>query len=113
MTTTSQEAREHRPLSLDLEVTKRERRIRAFSGVRPDLDHSVVFPTRRRSLSWALADLDELAEGAEFLLGHNIIAFDLPHLRAENPDLRLLDIPAVDTLRLNPLAFPRIPTITL
>ena len=43
------------------------------------------------------------------LLGHNLIAFDLPHLRAANPRLRLLDLLAVDTLRLNPLAFPRNP----
>ena len=45
----------------------------------------------------------------DFLLGHNLIDFDLPHLRAANPDLRLLQLPAVDTLRLNPLAFPRNP----
>ena len=42
-------------------------------------------------------------------LGHNLIAFDLPHLEAVGPDLRLLKLPAVDTLRLNPLAFPRNP----
>ena len=57
----------------------------------------------------ALARLDELAEGADFLLGHNLIDFDLPHLQAANPNLRLLNLPAVDTLRLNPLAFPRNP----
>src|SRR5690606_24319722 len=42
-------------------------------------------------------------------LGHNIIHFDLPHLRAARPDLRLLSKPVVDTLQLNPLAFPRNP----
>ena len=42
-------------------------------------------------------------------LGHNLIDFDLPHLQAANPRLRLLQLPAVDTLRLNPLAFPRNP----
>ena len=46
---------------------------------------------------------------ADFVLGHNLIDFDLPHLRAADPGLRLLDLPAVDTLRLNPLAFPRNP----
>ena len=40
---------------------------------------------------------------------HNLIDFDLPHLQAANPGLRLLRLPAVDTLRLNPLAFPRNP----
>ena len=57
----------------------------------------------------ALARLDELADGADFLLGHNLIDFDLPHLCVANPGLRLLNLPAVDTLRLNPLAFPRNP----
>ena len=57
----------------------------------------------------ALTRLHELADGVGFLLGHNLIDFDLHHLRATNPDLRLLTLPAVDTLRLNPLAFPRNP----
>jgi len=62
-----------------------------------------------RNLNRALARLDELADGSALVLGHNLIAFDLPHLRAANPKLRLLRLPAVDTLRLNPLAFPRNP----
>ena len=37
--------------------------------------------------------------------GHNLIDFDLPHLSAANPNRRQLQLPAVDTLRLNPLAF--------
>ena len=57
----------------------------------------------------ALAQLDAYAEGASYVLGHNLIAFDLPHLRAANSSLRLLRMPSIDTLRLNPLAFPRNP----
>ena len=57
----------------------------------------------------ALNQLDALADDAAFLLGHNLIAFDLPQLRAANPNLRLLAKPAIDTLRLNPLAFPKNP----
>ena len=57
----------------------------------------------------ALARLDAYAEGASHVLGHNLIAFDLPHLQAANPNLRLLRLPPIDTLRLNPLAFPRNP----
>ena len=96
-----------RCLSLDLEVGVRDRRIRAFAALRPDTGGHLVFPGG--NLEKALAELDALAKGAAFLLGHNVIAFDLPHLRAANPDLRLLSIPAVDTLWLNPLAFPRNP----
>ncbi|HOH31387.1 MAG TPA: RecQ family ATP-dependent DNA helicase, partial [Candidatus Hydrogenedentes bacterium] len=57
----------------------------------------------------ALRELDSFAEGSEFLVGHNIIAFDIPHLQAAAPGLRLLDLPVIDTLRLSPLAFPRNP----
>ena len=64
---------------------------------------------RGGNLKAALAKLDALADGAAFLLGHNLIAFDLEHLKAAEPGLRLLRVPAVDTLRLNPLAFPRNP----
>ena len=38
-----------------------------------------------------------------------MIAFDLPCLAAAKPDLRLLKLPSIDTLRLSPLAFPRNP----
>ena len=100
-----------RCLSLDLEVGLKDRRIRAFAGVRPDTGQTLVFPTARDGLATALAKLDDLAKGADLLLGHNLIAFDLPHLKAANPGLRLLRLPAVDTLRLNPLAFPRNPSI--
>ena len=57
----------------------------------------------------ALARLDDLAAGVDFVLGHNLIDFDLPILQAASPRSRLLRLPAVDTLRLNPLAFPRNP----
>ncbi len=98
-----------RCVSIDLEVSKDTGRIHAFAGERSDSDESVVFPQQGRTLDRALADLDDLADGASFLLGHNLIKFDLPHLRAASPGLRLLQMPAVDTLWLNPLAFPRNP----
>ena len=98
-----------RCLSVDLEVSKSTGRIHEFAGVRPDTGQSVVFPSAGRSLDQALSELDDLAEGADFLLGHNLINFDVPHLQAASPGLRLLRLPAVDTLWLNPLAFPRNP----
>ena len=98
-----------RCLSLDLEVSVRDRRIRAFAGVRADTGEPLVFPAAREGLPAGLAKLDRFAQDAEFLLGHNLIDFDLPLLKAASPSLRLLQLPAVDTLRLNPLAFPRNP----
>ncbi len=96
-----------RCLSLDLEVTKDSDRIRAFAALRPDRDGIVLHSGR--GLTAALAKLDDFADGASFVLGHNLIEFDMPHLAAANPNLRLLKLPRVDTLRLNPLAFPRNP----
>ena len=95
-------------LSLDLEVGRKDRRIHAFAAVRSDTGQRLVF-TGRGGLATALAGLDDLARGAELLLGHNLLRFDLPHLAAAKPDLDLLGLPAVDTLWLNPLAFPRNP----
>ena len=94
-------------LSIDLEVARRDRRIRAFAAVRSDTNEPFVFSGGR--LDAALARLDDFADGVAFLLGHNLIDFDRPHLAAVRPDLRLLGLPAVDTLWLNPLAFPRNP----
>ena len=94
-------------LSLDLEVRGKDGRILALGAVRADDGRRLVHSGR--GLAAALAKLDDLAEGASFILGHNLIAFDLPHLAAVKPDLGLLKLPAVDTLRLNPLAFPSNP----
>ena len=96
-------------LSLDLEVGGQDRRIHKFAAVRLDAGRSMLFPAVGGDLNAALAKLDDFADGAHFLLGHNLIDFDLPHLQAAYPRLRLLRLPVVDTLRLNPLAFPRNP----
>ena len=93
-------------VSVDLEVGRHDR-IHALGAVRPDTGGSLTHSGS--GLAAALAKLDDIAEGASFVLGHNLIAFDLPHLKAAKPDLRLLNLPAVDTLRLSPLAFPRNP----
>jgi ATP-dependent DNA helicase RecQ len=96
-----------RCISVDLEVGKTDARIHQFAAVRGDTNQAFSF--LKGNLAKALTELDAFAEGAAFLLGHNLVAFDLPHLAAAKPDLRLLALPAVDTLRLNPLAFPRNP----
>ena len=65
-------------LSLDLEVGKKNNRIHAFAAVRPDTERSLAFCDG--NLRAQLAKLDDLADGASFLLGHNLINFDLPSL---------------------------------
>ena len=58
-----------RCLSVDLEVTKQDQRIRAFAGVRWDSGESFIFPGTGDRLAQALAKLDDLALGADFLQG--------------------------------------------
>ena len=98
-----------RCISIDLEVRKKSNRIHAFAGVRSDTGECVTYSDTGRNSEPTLEELDELAEGAEFVLGHNLIEFDLPRLRAERPSLQILQLPVIDTLRLSPLAFPRHP----
>ena len=94
-------------LAVDLEVGRRDRRIHAFAAGRADTGERLFF--RRGDLPAALDELDAFVDGAEYPLGHNLIACDRPHLQAVRPDLRLLQLPQIDTLRLNPLAFSRNP----
>lgn len=98
-----------RCISIDLEVGRGSSRIHAFAGVRADTGRCVIFSKTDHHPQPPLDKLDGLAEGAEFVLGHNLIKFDLPHLREERPALRLLQLPVIDTLWLSPLAFPRHP----
>ena len=94
-------------LSLDLEIGREDGRIRAIGAVRTDTGESLT--SSKGGFARALRQLDAFADGASFVLGHNLIAFDLPHLTAAMPDLSVLRLPAIDTLRLSPLAFPRNP----
>ena len=95
-------------LSLDLEVDNKSGRILRFAAVRGDDSRaSLVFAGG--DLAGALVELDRFAAGSSLLLGHNLIAFDLPHLAAARPQAKILRLPPLDTLRLNPLAFPRNP----
>lgn len=62
-----------------------------------------------KDLAQVLAKVDDLAEGADYLLGHNLIAHDLRILRQQASNMLLHGLPSIDTLRLSPLAFPRNP----
>ena len=96
-----------RCMSLDLEISRDDGSLLAAAVYRPDSGDSLSMSGRPKSSS--LEQFDRLAESASFILGHNIIAWDIPYLQSLNPHLRLLTLPVVDTLRLNPLAFPQRP----
>ena len=83
-------------------------RIIKIGALRPDTGETLELDTGVRPDA-ALARLDAMCAGASFVLGHNVLAHDLPVLRALAPDSPLLQLPAIDTLRLSPLAFPQNP----
>ena len=96
-------------LSLDLEVSPDTNTIQAIAAYRPDTQEELRLPRGQCLQPAAARRLDSIAQGARFLLGHNIHRHDLPHLQAAHPQCTLLRMPVVDTLHLNPLAFPRHP----
>ena len=98
-----------RSLSIDLEVDRNEETIRAAAAVRSDSGQIFLSNNFNQHPANSLHDMDAMSQGADVLVGHNIIAFDIPHLQALKPDMELLKLPVIDTLRLNPLAFPRNP----
>ena len=93
-------------LSVDLEGSET---IGAIGAIRTDRSTTYTWRGDRRQLPAALAALDEFARGASCLVGHNIIAHDIELLARHAPHLKLLDLPAIDTLYLSPLAFPENP----
>ncbi|MDE0663696.1 MAG: RecQ family ATP-dependent DNA helicase [Candidatus Dadabacteria bacterium] len=97
----------HSCLCFDIEAKQGSSGLNAFAAIRSDTGESIRF--RDGDLRAELERLDEFAQGAAFLLGHNLIGFDLPHIKAIKPDLRLLELSPIDTLWLSPLAFPKNP----
>ncbi len=75
----------------------------AFQG-----DSFLIKPGKQISLR-QLQEFDEFGRSAQFILGHNILSYDIPRLRQIDPYLQLLKKPAIDTLYLSPLAFPANP----
>jgi len=94
-------------LAIDLEVDPKEARLLSFAAVAGGGETLVVH--RGGDAGGALDALEAAAGGFRHLAGHNILHFDLPHLVAHRPGLSRLGAGALDTLWLNPLAFPRNP----
>ncbi len=96
-------------VSIDLEVNPDSKTITAIGAFRPDLNQPLSQSAPLRLGEDAIQNLNRITRNADFILGHNILDFDLPHLQHAGPDAPLLQLPVIDTLRLNPLAFPRNP----
>ena len=92
-------------LLLDLETT-RSGKIRHAGAV---FKGHIFEKTTRAGSKAVLDQLDNLAQKADFVLGHNLLGHDFPILKAASPWLKLLKKPVIDTLYLSPLAFPQNP----
>ena len=92
-------------VSVDLEVDPTSSRLFAFAAVSGE----AALVHKGGPLSPALDRLEAFCDGAAHLVGHNILRHDLPHLIANRARLAALGAAPVDTLWLNPLAFPRNP----
>ncbi len=98
-----------RCICIDIETPHTgEPAIHKLAALRADTGAQVVVQG-----SFSAADLarrlDELVDGAAFVLGHNVRRHDLPVLQQLFPELELLRLPVIDTLELSPLAFPENP----
>ena len=79
-------------LSIDLEVDAKTASIKALAAWSPHTGEQLT--TRNGPPDTSEANkLDRIAQGTQLILGHNRIVFDIPHLRAAYPDLRLLSLP--------------------
>lgn len=96
-----------RCLSIDLEVNPRTAETFAFAAVRHGAE--AAFHCRDGHLHEGLDRLEAALDGVEHPIGHNFLRHDLAHLVANRSRLlRIMQAP-IDTLWLNPLAFPRNP----
>lgn len=96
-----------RCVSVDLEVDPKAARIFAFAAVRHQ--GASAIRARKGELGKALDQLETVLNEIDHLIGHNILHHDLPHLVAARPRLNRSVRAPIDTLWLNPLAFPRNP----
>jgi ATP-dependent DNA helicase RecQ len=95
----------NRTLSLDLETTL-SGKIRHLGAI---FDGRIFEKTKQAGSKAVIEQLDDFAQDAEFILGHNLLGHDFPVLKTTSPWLKLLDKPVIDTLYLSPLAFPQNP----
>ena len=84
-------------LSIDLEVDVKTARINSLAAWRPDTGEQLTTRDGPPDTS-EVGKLDRMAQGSRFVLGHNLIASDIPCLQAAHPGLALLDLPRLDVV---------------
>lgn len=96
-----------RCLSVDLEVNPKTAEIFDMAAVRFGGGPAVVAP--KSKVKQGLDQLEKALSKTSYVIGHNILRHDLEHLLAARPRLAAKMAAPIDTLWLNPLAFPRNP----
>jgi len=96
-----------RCLSVDLEVNPKTAEIFDMAAVRFGDGPAVVAP--KGNIRKSLDQLEKALEKIAHVIGHNILRHDIEHLLAARPRLAKKMMAPIDTLWLNPLAFPRNP----
>ena len=94
-------------LSVDLEVDPKTIRIFDIAAVRLDGESAILAPKGRTEQR--LDQLEKALGKVAHVVGHNILRHDIEHLLAARPRLAAKLAAPIDTLWLNPLAFPRNP----
>jgi ATP-dependent DNA helicase RecQ len=96
-----------RCLSVDLEVNPKTAEIFDLAAVRFGDGPAVVAP--KANIKQGLDLLEKALGKMPHVIGHNILRHDIEHLLAARPRLAAKMAAPIDTLWLNPLAFPRNP----
>jgi ATP-dependent DNA helicase RecQ len=96
-----------RCLAVDLEVDPSTARVFALAAVRHD--DRPILNTRGEPTARQLDDLEAAIGDVDHPIGHNFLHHDMVHLIAARPRLSKVMEAPIDTLWLNPLAFPRNP----
>lgn len=94
-------------LSVDLEVNPKTAEIFDMAAVRFGNGPAVV--ASKGQIKQGLDQLEKALEKTPHVIGHNILRHDIEHLLAKRPRLAAKMAAPIDTLWLNPLAFPRNP----
>jgi len=98
----------HQSVLVDLEIHPETQQLLKIGAWRPE-GHTKLYYDGRFNRSDALAALFEFIRSSHFIIGHNIQSHDWAYLMKADPHFSQLKDRLIDTLILNPLAFPENP----
>lgn len=91
-------------VGLDIEVDPQTATIFAMVAIKQSTGEKI--DNRNRNIQEFLNKLENLLGQSDYLIGHNLLKFDLEHIIARQSDFSKYLNRSIDTLWLSPLAFP-------